>query len=125
MKTISNETWRFIFSGGLNTLTGYFLYLVLLSFSNYYIAYTISFLASILMAFFINSYYVFKVRILWGRLIQFQALYFLQYLIGLFFLYILILWFCVGQQIAPLVNAVLITPLSFIINKWFFSRGVI
>lgn len=125
MKTMTKETWRFIFSGGLNTLTGYFLYLVLLCFSNYYVSYTISFLASILMAFFINSYYVFKVRILWGRLVQYQALYLLQYFIGLFFLYMLISWFGVGQQIAPLVNAVLITPLSFIINKWFFSRGVI
>ena len=125
MKIISHETLRFLIAGGCNTLAGYLLYLTLLSFSNYYIAYTLSFLASILIAFVINSCFVFKARILWRRLVQYPVLYFLQYFVGLILLFILITWLGVNEKVAPLINAALLTPLSFIANKWFFSRGII
>ena len=123
MKIISQETRRFIIAGGVNTIFGFFFYLALLIFFNYYIAYTVSFLVSIIIAFFFNGYYVFKTRILWERIAQYPVLYILQYFLGLIFIFILISWCGVSEKIAPLLNAVILTPLSFIANKWFFLKG--
>jgi putative flippase GtrA len=123
MEIISQETRRFVVAGGLNTIFGYFLYLALLIFFDYYIAYTVSFFASIIIAFFINGCYVFKTRILWKRIAHYPVLYILQYFVGLIFIFILISWCGVSEKIAPIVNAALLTPLSFIANKWFFLKG--
>ena len=124
MKIITQETRRFIIAGGLNTIAGYFFYLTLLIFFNYYIAYTISFLASIMIAFIINSYYVFKTRMIWNQIVRYPFLYLLNYFLGLISIFILIFWFGVSEKIAPLVNAVLLIPFSFIANKWFFSKRI-
>lgn len=119
---ISSEKLRFIVAGGFNTLIGYLFYLTVLSFSNYFFAFTISFIFSIVIAFVLNYWFVFKVTFSWRRIIKYPIIYLLHYLIGIISLYVLIKYFSINEKIAPLINAIFLTPFSFIANKFFFLR---
>jgi putative flippase GtrA len=119
---IRSEKIRFIAAGGFNTLIGYLIYLTILSFYNYFFAFTISFIFSIVIAFAINCLFVFKVTFSWRRLLKYPIIYLLHYIIGVISLYVLINYFSLNEKIAPLINAVVLTPFSFIVNKCFFSR---
>lgn len=46
-----------------------------------------------------------------------------QYLAGLLTLALLVEQVGVGERIAPIINVVLMVPLTFFLNRWFLRRG--
>ena len=124
MKSINTEPVRFIVTGGLNTLFSYFLYLLLVLLMPYKIAYTASFIVAVIVSYTMNTFFVFRQPWRWKKLLQFPAVYLVQYITGLFLLALLIDRFNVDKKTAPLINVVLLLPLTFLLSKWIVKPRV-
>lgn len=124
MKSINGEALRFLIAGGANTVLTYLLYLALLNVVGYLIAFTLSFLAGIVFAFVIYSAFVFKTPFVWRKLLQYPILYGLQYAGGLALLLVLVEYMGLDKRFAPIINVIVLTPVTFVLNKWFLSKRV-
>lgn len=119
MKFIKGEGFRFLLAGGANTLFTYLVYLLMLDVFGYILAFTISFSIGVIFAFVIYSLFVFRSPITFRKFFQYPILYILQYIMGLILLTIMVERLGLDKQIAPLVNVIALTPITFILNKWF------
>lgn len=124
MKSIKGEALRFLIAGGVNTVLTYLLYLALLNVVTYPLAFTLSFLMGIAFAFVIYSLFVFKTPFTWRKVIQYPMLYAIQYGGGLVLLAVLVEYIGFDERIAPIINVVLLTPITFGLNKWFLTKRV-
>lgn len=113
---------RFLISGGLNTAVTYALYLVLLQFLNYRIAYTIAYVAGIVLAFVVNRTFVFRSHRGWRSVVLFPFVYLVQYLAGLTIAVVWIEYFRFPQELAPLAAIVVTLPLTFVLSRAVFGR---
>jgi putative flippase GtrA len=117
MRSINREFYRFIFWGGVNTLAGYLIYASLLLFLPYLISYSIAFLVSVFISYFLNSKFVFSSELKLSKAIQFPLVYVVQYLLGTICLYLLVQILRVNQLLAPAVIVVLTLPLTFALSR--------
>jgi putative flippase GtrA len=124
MKSTKGEAVRFLITGVVNTVLTYLIYLALLDITNYRTAFTASFIAGIFIAYSLNALFVFKTTLSLHKMIQYPLIYALQYGTGLLLLEILIENFGVDKRFAPLINVILLTPVTFMLNRWFLLRKV-
>lgn len=124
MKSIKGESFRFVIAGGINTLATYLLYLALLPFASYPIAFSISFVAGVFLAYALNARFVFRAPLSFAKMMRFPLLYFAQYVVGLLLLKVLVDHIGVDERLAPLVNVLLLTPLTFVANRWFLAPRI-
>jgi len=113
---------RFLISGGLNTVSTYAIYLVLLQVMGYRIAYTISYVFGIILAFFINRFFVFKAHRGWRSAVFFPLVYLAQYLVSLAVVWAWVEKLHLGETLAPLVAIAVTIPLTFILSRLVFGR---
>jgi putative flippase GtrA len=91
---------------------------------SYSVAFSISFVVGVIMAYVLNAGFVFRARFSLAKMAKFPALYLLQYVMGLLLLRVLVDSVGLDERIAPLVNVALLTPVTFMINRWFLvQRG--
>lgn len=111
---------RFLVSGALNTAATYLLFLVLLEFLSYRIAYTMTYASGVLLATVLNSYFVFKrgYTVKMGLAVIFT--YAVQYLYGIVVLAVLVDLFGAPASIAMIGVILTAFPLQFLI-----LRGVV
>lgn len=122
MRSIKGEGLRFLIVGGINTLLTYLVYLILLNFTGYALAFTASFAIGILFAFVGYSLFVFRSALQWHKLIQYPLIYGVQYILGLLFLSVLIKSFKIDDRIAPIINVAVLTPITFMLNRIFLAK---
>jgi putative flippase GtrA len=122
MKSIKAEGARFLIAGGINTVVTYLIYLAVLNLTSYAIAFSISFVAGIFIAYGLNARLVFKTRVSLRKMCQYPLIYGFQYVSGLLLLAILVNDLGVDARFAPLINVLLLTPITFMLNKWFLGR---
>lgn len=115
-----NRAVRFLFSGGLNTITTYAIYLLLLNRFSYQQSYTVAFIAGILMSYFANRFFVFKAHQGIKTVLLFPLVYLLQYLIGLIVLWLWIDFFDLSPQFGPLITILVSLPVTYVVSKVFF-----
>jgi putative flippase GtrA len=113
---------RFLLSGGLNTAATYLLYLLLLYFLPYSISYTVSFIAGIVIAYFLNRLFVFRNSAGWRTVTLFPLVYLIQYLAGLGIVLIWVEVFGWSAFFAPLAAIIFTIPLTFILSYWVFNN---
>jgi putative flippase GtrA len=94
--TATSEFIRFLITGLANTITTYVLYLVLLSWVPYLFAYSVGYVAGIVLSYFLNALFVFRIPATRSGLIKFPVVYVIQYLVGG-----LVLWICVERLGVP------------------------
>ena len=116
MKFTDYRFLRFLLAGGLNTFFTYLIYLLLLNFTDYRISFTCSFVIGIIISYALNSIMVFDVSLSWRKLFQYPAIYLIQYGLAFVLLNIEVEMIGLDPRIAPLINAVLIIPLTFFIT---------
>lgn len=121
-KYINSSTFRFVISGGLNTVLTYLLYLALLSLAGYGASYTASYLVGILIGYFLNSIFVFQVKPNLKSGLLYPGVYLAQYIIGMGILVFLIETADINKRIAPLVVVALTLPAMFILTRYFFKK---
>jgi len=83
----TREGGRFLVAGAINTACTFALYWLMLPAIGYAPAYTIAFIAGIVMSYFLHSLFVFRTGTSVRSAVLFPSVYIVQYLIGL-----LVLW---------------------------------
>ena len=119
--TARGQALRFIAFGALNTLVTYALYCAIVTFISPQVAYAIVFVLGIALAFILNSRFVFGARLRVGSAAIDPLVYVVQYganalLIDAF----IALGF--GPRTALALALVIVTPLSFALNRAVLTR---
>lgn len=118
------EALRFVVAGGLNTLLTYAIYLACLQIVAYQAAYTVSYLAGIVIAFFFYSRYVFRTEATVGKALQFPAVYVVQYLLGLGMLYLVVTWLGIPAWLGPVFVIAVTLPATYLFSRVILVRGL-
>lgn len=116
--SIRLEAFYFLISGALNTIVTYAIYLALLSSLGYVAAYTITYLCGILLAYALNTRYVFRVRRSSRGIALFSLVYIFQYLVGLAMLRLAITMLGTSEKIALLASIAVTLPLTFFLSRF-------
>lgn len=122
MKSMNKPFVKYLLSGGFNTLVTYLLYLLLLNVMNYNFSYSISYVAGILLSYYLNSVFVFQEKISLRKFIKYPIVYVVQYLINLLLLNILIEYAGLSSKIVPIIAIVVTIPITFVLTK-FIIKG--
>ena len=120
MKFIKSECMRFLIAGSINTVFTYLIYLAALQWFGYVTAFTLSFLGGVIFSFVIYSQFVFKSPFVLKKIFQYPLIYVFQYMSGLILLIVLIKYIGIDKSIAPIINVIILTPITFILNKKIF-----
>jgi putative flippase GtrA len=113
---------RFLISGGFNTAVTYAVYLILLGFMGYKMAYTMAYLLGIALAFVINRLFVFKTHRGWRSLALFPFVYLAQYLVSMAAIWVWVELLHLPKQLAPLIAIVITIPLTFVLSRMVFGQ---
>lgn len=116
-KYFSGEFIRFLLVGAANTAFGYVVYAALLTFMGYKPAYTGSFVLSVLFSFWLNSRFVFRVRLSIKGLLRFPLVYLVQYLLGIVLMFVMVERIGVSAYFSPLIVIVATIPVTFILSR--------
>ncbi len=114
---LENKFFKYVSVGVLNTIATYLLYLLLLSFSNYTVSYTIAYIGGIALSYLLNLKYVFKEKGSKEKMTIYPLIYLFQYIIGVFILYIAIDKIQIDKEFAPIVVVIITLPLTYILTK--------
>ena len=108
---------RFVAVGGANAVATYLIYLLVLKFTGYAVAYTVSYVAGIAISYVANSRLVFRAKMSVGTAARFPLVYLFQYLAGLALLALLVEWLRIPAWLAPWIVTALLVPASFLLTK--------
>ena len=120
---LKNKFIKFIGAGVINTVVSYLLYVILVLFINYQISYAISFVFGIILSFLLNTKYVFEVEQTIKKFVLFPLVYLVQYLLGAFMMNIIVEIIGVNKFFAPIIVAVCLLPVSYILSKKILVRN--
>lgn len=120
MKYINKEFIRFVLFGGVNTLLGYLIYVILLIFLNYKVSFTITYVSSIFISYYLNSKFVFYRKASLKKGLLYPSVYLIQYLTCMLLLHIFVEILNLSKFIAPILAVLLTVPVTF-----FLSRSII
>ncbi|CAH1223444.1 GtrA family protein [Paenibacillus sp. JJ-223] len=116
-KLLNKEFLKFVISGGLNTLATYLMYLFLLMFLNYSLAYSISYVAGIFLSYYLNTVFVFKEKVSFKKFLKYPIVYLVQYAVNMLLLYVLVEYVQLYVEIVPLISMVVTIPVTFLLSK--------
>ena len=122
MKFNRNEFFKFIFFGGVNTVLSYAIYVVLLLFLIYPVAYSLAYFLGIFISYYLNSRFVLKRDVRLVKAFQYPLVYLVQYLLGVSLLSVLIEIFSLNKFIAPALVIVFTIPATFSLSR-FIIKG--
>jgi len=109
---------RFLVGGGINTAFTYGIYLILMLFVHYQIAYLIAYIVGVVFAYWFNAVIVFKVSLSWKGLFSYPIIYIIQYTISAFLLNIFVETLQIDKTFAPLMIIIIMIPLTYVLNKY-------
>lgn len=111
---------RFLLSGGLNTLLTYALYLTLFAFVPYWAAYSIAFVAGIMLAYVLNRHFVFRRHRGTLSWLGMPLVYGIQYGFGLLLLWLWVEVAGFDARLGPLAVVAATVPLTFVLSRFLF-----
>lgn len=116
------EVVRFVFFGSVNTAIAYLLYLILLLFLPYPLAYTVAYVCGIFVSYVLNAKFVFRERLRLSRALQYPAVYAVQYVIGIVLLFVLVERLQISKVMAPFALAVGMIPIAYVLSRYVIKR---
>jgi putative flippase GtrA len=124
LKRLSHsELRRFLIAGMINTLVGYFIYVFLLLIVKYTYAYLISFVLSVCFSYWINSRFVFRVRMSIKSMFRYPIVYSVQIMFSMVMMYLLVEKLFFPKIIAPLIVVAITVPISFILSRKIMNKN--
>lgn len=123
MKFINREFIRFVFFGGVNTLLGYFIYVILLIFLSYKVSFTIAYVSSIFISYYLNSKFVFNREVSLKKALIYPSVYLIQYLTCMLLLHIFVEILNLSKFIAPILVVLLTVPITYFLSR-FIIKGL-
>ena len=120
---LAGEFLRFLVMGGANTIVAYAIYLLLLHWMRYEIAYTIGYAVGIAMAYLLSSRFVFRQPFRRRSAARFPLVYVAQFLISFVLLRIAVEWLRVPEWLALGFAVVATIPVTFVLSRWIIRAG--
>lgn len=117
MKITNKVFLKYVLSGGINTISTYIIYLILLKVTNYNVSYSISYVSGIFLSYYLNSVFVFKEQISIRKFIKYPIVYVVQYFVNLILINILIRYFGLSSSLVPIIVIILTIPITFTLSK--------
>jgi len=117
MKSFSGEALRFLIAGAANTAATYVIYLLALQVVPYRVAYTIAYALGIVLAYALNTRFVFRTPWRWKTLLAYPMVYLLQYGLGVACLTVLVERHWVSPELAPLLVVAITLPVTFVASR--------
>jgi putative flippase GtrA len=111
------EIARFLVGGATTTAISYALYLLLLQWLDYGIAYTISYVVGIFVSYGISTWFVFRTPWSWRSLMQFPIVYVIQYAIGIAVVWLGVEWLGLPPAVAPLLAIIASIPVTYLLSR--------
>lgn len=128
MNSTAKQVVKFLIGGVAGSAVMFAFYYLLLALGvNYAVAYAVGFILSIVAAFFINKYYIFKPSQSKAQaaasFVKSGVIYAIAFFVSESVLILLVQRLGVSDKIAPLLSALLTTPLNFLLSKYWAFRG--
>lgn len=117
-KFFNIEFVRFLVVGCINTFGGYVFYLAFIQIMAYPYAYSTSFAISVVVAYLLNSFFVFREPLSLKKFLAFPLIYVFQYLSGLCIIYVAVEMFSVPVVLAPLIVVFITLPATFLLARF-------
>ena len=117
------EFGRFLVAGSINTVLTYALYLVLLAPLGYLTAYSIAYVAGIVLSYFVVSRFVFHTRTSVAGFVRYPLVYVAQYIVGTSVLWTCVEWIGVRREWALLVSIAATVPVTFVVSRRVLKTG--
>ncbi|HCY9484880.1 TPA: flippase GtxA [Staphylococcus aureus] len=114
------EILKFIIVGGINTLNYYVVYLLLLKLLHieYMISHITGFLVAFMISYYLNCYFVYRVKPTWRKFISFPITQIVNVSLQTVLLYVFVSWLNLLAEIAPFAGLVITIPITFVLSKW-------
>lgn len=114
------EILKFIIVGGINTLNYYVVYLLLLKLLHieYMISHITGFLVAFVISYYLNCYFVYRVKPTWRIFISFPITQIVNVSLQTVLLYVFVSWLNLPAEIAPFAGLIITIPITFILSKW-------
>ncbi|HEB2288332.1 TPA: flippase GtxA [Staphylococcus aureus] len=114
------EILKFIIVGGINTLNYYVVYLLLLKLLHieYMISHITGFIVAFVISYYLNCYFVYKVKPTWRKFISFPITQIVNVSLQTVLLYVFVSWINLPAEIAPFAGLIITIPITFILSKW-------
>lgn len=114
------EILKFIIVGGINTLNYYVVYLLLLKLLHieYMISHITGFLVAFMISYYLNCYFVYRVKPTWRKFISFPITQIVNVSLQTVLLYVFVYWLNLPAEIAPFAGLVITIPITFVLSKW-------
>ncbi|HDC8381450.1 TPA: flippase GtxA [Staphylococcus aureus] len=114
------EILKFIIVGGINTLNYYVVYLLLLKLLHieYMISHVTGFLVAFMISYYLNCYFVYRVKPTWRKFISFPITQIVNVSLQTVLLYVFVSWLNLPAEIAPFAGLVITIPITFVLSKW-------
>ncbi|HHA5879956.1 TPA: flippase GtxA [Staphylococcus aureus] len=114
------EILKFIIVGGINTLNYYVVYLLLLKLLQieYMISHITGFLVAFVISYYLNCYFVYRVKPTWRKFISFPITQIVNVSLQTVLLYVFVSWLNLPAEIAPFAGLVITIPITFVLSKW-------
>ncbi|HXU93892.1 MAG TPA: GtrA family protein [Gallionella sp.] len=122
MKNLRGEFFRFLLVGGANTVSSYLLYLLLLGFFPYLIAYSLAYCIGIVISYFLNVRFVFRQRVSLQSFLAFPVVYLIQYGLGALVLWLLVDNAGVSPALAMAGVIAATIPVTFLTSRFVLRR---
>lgn len=117
------EGLRFILVGLTNTALTYLVYLALLPFIRYEVAYVVAYVLGIGTSYLMNAVFVFRQPLSWRGALTFPSVYIVQMLLGTVLLKGLVDFAGVPDSIAPLIVVAMSLPATFVMSRFVLTRN--
>ncbi|NDR09696.1 flippase GtxA [Staphylococcus aureus] len=114
------EILKFIIVVGINTLNYYVVYLLLLKLLHieYMISHITGFLVAFVISYYLNCYFVYRVKPTWRKFISFPITQIVNVSLQTVLLYVFVSWLNLPAEIAPFAGLIITIPITFILSKW-------
>jgi putative flippase GtrA len=122
-RALAGEFLRFLIVGGINTVVAYGVYLLLLPWLRYEVAYAIGYAVGIATAYALSTAFVFRQPLRKRSAARFPLVYVVQFLVSLGLLRVAVEVFAVPQWLALAVSVVLTVPVTFVLSRWIVRAG--
>lgn len=114
---IAGEFGRFLIVGAVNTAVTYALYLLLLDSAAYLFAYSLAYVAGIVVSYFLNARFVFRAKPAINSALRFPFVYVAQYLLGAAVLWICVEWLGVRRELGLAFSIAVTIPITYAAAK--------
>lgn len=134
-----HEFLRFLVTGSINTGASWVVYLIVrhlleaislhvitpvvhFTISSDKLAFTAAYIFGVMLTYYMNSRWVFRVKMSWRSFLQFPSVYVVQYTAGIVLMHILVDKLAFPVDFAPLAVIVITMPITFLLSRFVLKR---